>query len=158
MGTKPTAVHLERKLDRLRTRLDRSLVIGPQGIDFPQNTVRTEVADVEGDGRIAHPEAHFLGPVENEEHAFLLAQLFPIHEAALQFHRPHRHLHLRLDFADPEGKPCFEAGVARRPRPRRSAGREQKQQAAEETAAGGDFENSGPGKAGARHHATLGGG
>src|SRR4051812_47400882 len=94
VALEPALVHLEAELDGPAARVHRTLVERIHRVDFLQFAGRIEIADVQRQRRVAHPETLLLRAREDKEHALILPHGFAEHEALLQLGRQRGDLHL----------------------------------------------------------------
>ena len=71
MARIPALIHLEAVLDGVTARCYGLLIERVHWINFFKFTGAVDVADIEGQDRVAHPETHLLGCRENKEHALI---------------------------------------------------------------------------------------
>lgn len=85
MSGEPTAVDFEGEGDVVAEGADRGEVIGVKGVNFTQDAVLGEEAEVEGDVGVFHPEGAAAGVLINEEHAVLFGEVGAVHESGGHF-------------------------------------------------------------------------
>lgn len=74
-----------------------------EGVDLPEDAVRGEEADVEGQGRVPHPETRPLRPGKKEGHAAVRRQELPLLQSAAPLPGGDGQLELQVGVTEPDG-------------------------------------------------------
>lgn len=85
VSCEPTLIHFQRKLNLIVYRTNTGFSVGIHWVNFLQNSIGGEIANIQRNSGVAHPKTAFFSTWIDKEHTMIRCQRLAKHQSSRRF-------------------------------------------------------------------------